>query len=272
MLTVAPEQIVRKGRLQPGQAVPRRPRGRPHRRGRGGQARGLPPPALRRVVLGALGQPRRPAGARAAGAARRAAARQQLAFGYSQEDLQARHRPDGDERRGAGRLDGQRRRARRPLRPPAAAVRLLQAAVRAGHQPADRPDPRAGRDEPADRGRQRGQPARRDARARAPARHAPADPAQPRAREAPPGLPRRVPRARRSTSPGRSSGAPRGWRRASSEICAEAAEAVGQRREHPHPLRPQRRARARRRSRRCSPSAPCTTISSGPGRACAPAW
>ena len=37
---------------------------------------------------------------------------------------------------------GQRRRARGHVRPPAAAVRLLQAAVRAGHQPADRPDPR----------------------------------------------------------------------------------------------------------------------------------
>ena len=38
---------------------------------------------------------------------------------------------------------------------------LLQAAVRAGHQPADRPDPRVCRDEPADRRRRRDQPALR---------------------------------------------------------------------------------------------------------------
>ena len=78
--------------------------------------------------------------------------------------------PTAARRRGADRLDGQRPRARRALRPPAAAVLLLQAAVRAGHQPADRPDPRVDRDERRHRRRLRAQPARRDARARAPAR------------------------------------------------------------------------------------------------------
>ena len=56
----------------------------------------------------------------------------------------------------------------------------------------------------------------RVARARAPAVHAPADPAQPRAGEAAPGLARRLPRRARSTSPGRSSWARRGWSGASS--------------------------------------------------------
>ncbi len=75
----------------------------------------------------------------------------QLAFGYSQEDLRITIAPmavSGEEPTG---LDGQRRRAGRPLRPSAAAVLVLQAAVRAGHQPADRPDPREGRDVAGDR-------------------------------------------------------------------------------------------------------------------------
>ena len=49
---------------------------------------------------------------------------------------------DGDDGHGPGRLDGQRRAARRPVREAAAPVQLLQAAVRAGHQPAGRRDPR----------------------------------------------------------------------------------------------------------------------------------
>ena len=56
-------------------------------------------------------------------------------------------RADRRQGRGADRLDGQRPGAGGALRPPAAAVQLLQAALRAGHQPADRPDPRGDRDE-----------------------------------------------------------------------------------------------------------------------------
>ena len=59
-------------------------------------------------------------------------------------------RADGDRRGRADRLDGQRPLAGGALRPGAAAVLLLQAALRAGHQPADRPDPRGDRDEPGD--------------------------------------------------------------------------------------------------------------------------
>ena len=44
--------------------------------------------------------------------------------------------PHGQAGRGAGRLDGHRHRAGGPLRPAAAALRLLQAALRPGHQPA----------------------------------------------------------------------------------------------------------------------------------------
>ena len=66
--------------------------------------------------------------------------------------------------RGADRLDGQRRRAGRALRPAPAAVQLLQAALRAGDQPADRPDPRVDRHVAGHRRRRRAQPARRVAR------------------------------------------------------------------------------------------------------------
>ena len=72
-------------------------------------------------------------------------------------------------RQGADRLDGQRRRPAGPLRQAAVAVRVLQAALRAGHEPGDRPGARAVRDEPTHAHRAGGQPARGDARARAPA-------------------------------------------------------------------------------------------------------
>ena len=51
------------------------------------------------------------------------------------------------QRRGAGRLDGQRHAARGALRAQAAPLLVLQAALRAGDEPADRLDPRGDRDE-----------------------------------------------------------------------------------------------------------------------------
>ena len=112
-----------------------------------------------------------PAGARAAevrDAAARPPARVRLHAGGPARAARA----DGGQGRRADRLDGQRQRARGPVRPSAAAVQLLQAAVRAGHEPADRPDPRVDRDGPRHGRRLRAQPARRDARARASARDA----------------------------------------------------------------------------------------------------
>ena len=86
--------------------------------------------------------------------------RRQQAFGYTQEDLRAAADADGAERRRADRLDGHRHRAGGAVEQAAAALRLLQAAVRAGHQPAARCDSRRaghvdGRDD-----RRRRQPAR----------------------------------------------------------------------------------------------------------------
>jgi glutamate synthase (NADPH/NADH) large chain/glutamate synthase (ferredoxin) len=95
-------------------------------------------------------------------------------------------RAHGRQGRGAHRLHGQRRRARRAVRPAPRAVHLLQAALRPGDEPADRPDPR-GRRHVAGHGRRRGgQPPRRGARPRAADRDGPAHPAQPRARDAAP--------------------------------------------------------------------------------------
>ncbi|CAA9472778.1 MAG: Glutamate synthase [NADPH] large chain, partial [uncultured Solirubrobacteraceae bacterium] len=198
------------------QALPGRPRAGPHRARRGGQARDRHPAALRRVVRRGRRPPRRPAAARAGlrplPAHPPAPAGVRLHAGGPARP----HHAAGRQRRGADRLDGQRLGARRPLGPPAAAVRLLQAALRPGHQPADRPDPRGRGHERRDRRGLGGQPARRVARARAPARDGPARAAQRRAREAAPGrlvdLPR--PDDRRHLAGRRGPGGPRGRRRA----------------------------------------------------------
>ena len=152
VLEATPDQIVGQGPAAPRQALPRRPRARPDRAGR---ARSRPSSPRRRpygewlhdrvVHIEDLPEksprvPRvEPLRAR------------QLAFGWTEEDLQRDARPDGARRRRADRLDGQRRRAGRPVRPAPAAVLLLQAALRPGHEPGDRPDPRVGRDEPRGR-------------------------------------------------------------------------------------------------------------------------
>ena len=149
----------------------------PDRRGRRDQARDREPPALRRLVR-ARGScnlaelPERPPRVPRAEPLRS----RQLAFGYTQEDMKVILTPAREERRGADRLDGQRLGARGALGSAPAPLLLLQAALRAGHEPADRLDARGGRDERRDERRLRAEPARRDAGARAAARDRPADP------------------------------------------------------------------------------------------------
>ena len=77
---------------------------------------------------------------------------------------QVHPRPDGDQRRGGDRLDGQRHAAGRALRPCPAAVQLLQAALRPGDEPAARRDPRGAGDLGLHRRRGRGEPAGAQAR------------------------------------------------------------------------------------------------------------
>ena len=152
-------------------------------------AQAAPLRALARRAGRAHRGPAREDTARAArGAAARQAARLRLDRGGPARDARA----DGARRHRAHRLDGQRRGPGRALRHAPAAVLLLQAAVRAGHEPGDRPDPRVDRDEPRGRDRPGDQPARRDARPLPPARDAAAAAAKHRAREAPPGGPQRV--------------------------------------------------------------------------------
>ena len=74
-------------------------------------------------------------------------------------------RAHGEAGRGARRLDGHRHRAGRAVRPAAAALRLLQAALRPGHQPAARRHPRGAGDVDGEHDRARGQPPRSRRRA-----------------------------------------------------------------------------------------------------------
>ena len=145
-----------------GKAVSRRSRPRPDRRGRGGQARGLLAAAVQPLVRRAGRAARRPARARAADAAVRDAAQAPARVRLRAGGLERHPRAARPQRGGGGRLDGQRLVARSALRPQAAALLVLQAALRAGDEPADRLDPRGGRDERAGGGRPAAQPVRRD--------------------------------------------------------------------------------------------------------------
>ena len=133
-----------------GQALPRRPRARAgSSRTRRSSARSPRQQPYARVVRRATSCSfdDLPA-ARAARAARRAAApapaRLRLHRRRTCACSSRRWRATGEEPIGSM---GNDTRARRPLRPAPAAVLLLQAALRAGHEPADRPDPRVDRDE-----------------------------------------------------------------------------------------------------------------------------
>ena len=143
-----------------GRAVDRRPRARPGFADREVECE----IASRRPVRAVGGRrdapPPRRAGHDAAAGARRAAVRRVRLHARG-----PRHpaRPDGRGGQGADRLDGRRRRAARAERHGAAAVLLLQAALRAGHQPGDRLAARGPRDEPHDVARARAGAARRRA-------------------------------------------------------------------------------------------------------------
>ena len=91
---------------------------------------------------------------------------------------------DGHRRRRGHRLDGHRHAAGGAVEPAAAALQLLQAAVRAGHQPAGRRHPRRDHHGGRHGDRPRGQPARADAGVGAPDRAADAGAAQRGAGEA----------------------------------------------------------------------------------------
>ena len=90
--------------------------------------------------------------------------RRQRAFGYSDEDLRMILGPDGLEGRRADWFDGHRHAAGLSLRQAAVAVQLLQAALRAGHQSSHRSDSRRDGDVAHQLHRERAQHSRGSAR------------------------------------------------------------------------------------------------------------
>ena len=170
MLDIPPENVAAQGAAAPGPHLPRRHGAGPHRRRRGDQARAGARSS--RTASGCSEQPgrhrrparrrrtcRRPTTRRCCAGSRRSATRTRTCGSCS-----APMATNGEE---ADRLDGHRHAARGAVGPAAAALRLLQAALRAGHQPAARRDPRGARDVDGVDDRARGQPARAAARSRA---------------------------------------------------------------------------------------------------------
>ena len=160
VLDIPAEDIVVKERLHPGQDLPGRYGPGPDHRGRGDQGaarRGVP---VRRVAAGAPHRHRGRAG-RALPAAARSPDRSAPAAGvrlYPGRRVAAA-RADGEGRRGTAGVDGHRHAARGAVGAAAPALRLFQAALRAGHQSAARRDPRGARDVDGVDGRARAQPA-----------------------------------------------------------------------------------------------------------------
>ena len=143
VLNIPEENILLKERLHPGPHLPDRHRAGAHHRRRGNQARARVAAAVRRVAGREHGRARRSEAGAAAAAARslhdaEPAAHVRLHAGGSEDSARA----DGAERRRGDRVDGHRHRAGRAVGQAAAALRLLHAAVRAGHQPAARRDSR----------------------------------------------------------------------------------------------------------------------------------
>ena len=287
VLDVEPSDVVRKGRLEPGRMfLVDTAAGKlvDDAEIKGALARRAP---LRGVAARGPDPPRRPARPRARGAhARRAhpaPAVARLHRGGARHPAQA----DGRHRRRADRLDGQRRAARRDLGAPAPAVRLLQPAVRAGHEPAAGRDPRGAGDLARQPARPGAEPARRLGRALshdhaagagAHQRRPRPDRAHQRRRRLPRlhlrHRPRHVPRGRRRRGPGRAPradlhpgvGGHRGRRPADRAVAARRHEglradpvAAAHRRRPPAPRPASARAPASGWSSRRATRARCTT-------------
>ncbi len=253
------------------QALPRRPR---RRAGSSPttevKQRGRDPAAVRRVVRARARAARRPAARASRARSAEPLRRLQLAFGYTQEDMKVMLAPlAANAEEAVGSMGNDTPLAVLSDRRPAPLL-VLQAAVRAGDEPADRLDPRGGRDERADARRLRAQPARRDAGARAPARDRQPDPARRGARAAAPGRVGRLQgahdrhhvagrrRRRRRSSTRSSASAPRPTRRSPT---ARTSSILSDRTVGPERVADAVAARDRR---------PCTTTSSARARACRP--
>ena len=139
--------------------VPHRHRRRAHRRRRRDQAGAGRRAPLRRVARRGSRRVRRAARPRAPGVQPRQRAAPPAAVRLHPRRAQDHRRPDGAVGGRAARLDGHRHAARRAVGSSAPAVRLLRPAVRPGHQPAARRDPRGDRHVGGVDGRPGGEPA-----------------------------------------------------------------------------------------------------------------
>ena len=174
-----PEQIQRKGRLQPGRMFlvdteegrivedneikGKIARQKPYRRWL----------EENRIELRGLFQPSKPTEID-----RRTVAQRLRAFGYHREELLMVLGPMAAQQPGAGRLDGNRHAAGGALQPAEAAVRLFQAALRPGDQSAHRPAARRAGDVADVVHRQAAEPAGGNARSLPPAQAPASDPHQ----------------------------------------------------------------------------------------------
>ena len=149
VLPVPEETIVAKWRLQPGKMLLVDLAAAPHHRRRRDQERARQRQSLSRVAREDADRARRPQPGRAARLAhRRLAARSPAGLRLFAGGSRLPAVADGDHRPGGGRLDGQRHADLGAVGQVEAALHLFQAELRAGHQPADRPDPRRAGDEP----------------------------------------------------------------------------------------------------------------------------
>ncbi len=265
-----------------GQDVPDRPRAGPHHRRQGTEGSAGQQQALPRVDRGDPHQARRDRRRRQATCRRTSPrpgrpppARPPAGVRLHAGGPEVPDGADGRSRRGGDRLDGQRLAARGAVGQEQAAVQLLQAAVRAGHQPADRSDPRAAGDVAGVVHRSEAEPAR-------PEQHQPADAAR--------GLAAGARLRRHGADPPH-----RALHRQQVQVLGtghllsgrlgqgrhRGAAGVARRRgrgrralglQHPDRVRPQGRPRAASRSRRCWRPARSTSTWSTRGCAPAPAW
>ena len=169
-----------------GPHVPRRHLRGPDRRRRGPEGadrEAAPVPRVARALLGPAAAPRQAAPRPRARSRDRAPAPGGLRLHRGgREDA---HHAHGDRRHRADRVDGHRHAARGAVGEAAAALRLLQAALRAGDEPAGRRHPRGDHHGGRDRGRAGGEPPRARPRVLPPAVPADADAPQRGAREDP---------------------------------------------------------------------------------------
>ncbi len=155
-----------------GPDVPHRHRRAPDHRGRGDQVRAGRRAPVRRVAARRPHPPRRHHRARAHRAHPRLGDAPPADLRLHRGGAARPAHPDGQHRRRDARLDGHRHPDRGAQRQAAAAVRLLRAALRAGHQPAAGRDPRGARHLAQRHHRPGGQPAPADPRVVPPGRAA----------------------------------------------------------------------------------------------------